>query len=67
MSQFFPLPVGAGAALVTAMILRETTALPQLAISAVGLAAAAVVATAWLASPLPNGSMVVGAGGDGDE
>jgi len=67
MSQFFPPPVGAGAAVMTALILRETTALPQLVISALGLAAAVVVATAWLASPLPNGSMVVGAGSDGDE
>ena len=67
MSQFYPIPMGAVAGVVVAFILRDTTGLSQLAVGTVAAVAAALAGAAWMASSLPNGSMVVAAGGESDE
>ncbi|UXF50879.1 MAG: hypothetical protein HQRvContig02_25 [Haloquadratum phage sp.] len=66
MSQFYPIPMGAVAGLAVGLILRDTTGLSQLAVGIVAVVAGALTGAAWLASSLPNGSMVVGDGADDD-
>ena len=66
MSQFYPIPMGAVAGLTVGLILRDTTGLSQLAVGVLAVVAAALTGAAWLASSLPNGSMVVAGDADDD-
>jgi len=67
MSQFYPIPVAGVAGMTVALILLDTTGLSQLTIGAVSVVGAALSAAAWMASSLPNGSMVAVSGGESDE
>ena len=67
MSQYYPIPVVGIVGLSAAMILSRSTALPDEIAGALAVLAGLVAGGAWILSPLPNGTTVIGSGGGSDE
>ena len=67
MSQFYPIPVAGVVGMTVGLTLLDTTGLSQLAVATVSVVAAALAGSAWIASSLPNGSMVPAPSGGSDE
>ena len=67
MSQFYPIPVAGVVGMTVGLTLLDTTGLSQLAVATVSVVAAALAGSAWMASSLPNGSLLAAPGGGSDE
>ena len=67
MSQFYPIPAAGVVGMTVGLILLDTTGLSELAVGSVSVVAAALAGSAWMASSLPNGSLLAAPGGGSDE
>ena len=62
MSQFFPPVGGAGVAITALFVVDNATTAPEWLLATVGIIAFIVGGLLWIASPLPNGTMMMGTG-----
>ena len=67
MSQFYPIPVAGVVGLTVGLTLLDTTGLSELAVGTVSVVAATLAGSAWMASSLPNGSVLAAPRGGSDE
>ena len=62
MSQFFPPVAGGGVAIIALFVVDNATTAPEWLLATVGIISFILGGMLWIASPLPNGTMMMGTG-----